>query len=440
MPVHYQLTGATAAQISARVEEGVRRGLLAAGAPLPPVRELAGQLGLSPATVASAYRTLRQRGIVETAGRNGTRIRPQPPVAIDRNALRLAVPPDVLDLSTGEPDYRLLPAVPAVTAAGHATYRGAGLLPGLADVAAERLAADGLDVPALTVTSGALDGIDRLLAAHLRPGDRVGVEDPGWANLLDLVAALGLHPVPIPVDGHGPTPAGLRAALAGGLRAIVITTRAHNPTGAAVSRSRAVVLRKELRGYGDLLVIEDDHSAELSTLPLASLTGATDRWAFVRSLSKPYGPDLRLAVLAGDQATVARVRGRMRLGSGWVSMILQRLVLHLWRDPAAASTVRRARDSYASRREALVSALASRGLAPTGGTGVNIWVPVPDETVAVARLRDAGYAVAPGALFRIVSGGSGIRITISPLDPGSIGRFADAVARAVSPSGGGLAV
>jgi DNA-binding transcriptional MocR family regulator len=409
----------------------VRRGALTAGHPLPPVRELAATLGLSPATVAAAYRQLRQRGIVDTAGRNGTRIRPRPPVAPTRSSRRPPVPPGVLDLSAGEPDPRLLPHLPALTHRAPVGYHRAGPLPELAEAATTRLHADGLRVPALTVTGGALDGIDRLLAAHLRPGDRVAVEDPGWANLLDLVAALGLAAVPVPVDDGGPTVAGLRAALAAGASAVVVTTRAHNPTGAAVTATRAAALRGLLRGYRDLLVIEDDHAAELSPVPLHALAGATDRWAFLRSASKAYGPDLRLAVLAGDEATVARVEGRMRAGAGWVSTILQRLVLALWQDETVARRVVRAREAYTARRTGLVSALVDRGLTVSCRTGINVWVPVPDETLAVARLRDAGYAVSPGALYRIASPPA-VRITVAPLARSGIGPLADAVAAAVT--------
>jgi len=427
------VTGSTTAAISASVEEGVRRGALPAGHPLPPVRDLAATLGVSPATVGAAYKGLRQRGIVETAGRNGTRIRPRPPVTSARMSRRPPVPPGVLDLSAGEPDPRLLPRLPPLTDRSPGSYHLAGPLPELVEAATARLRADGLRVPALTVTGGALDGIDRLLAAHLRPGDKVGVEDPGWANLMDLVAAQGLTPVPVPVDDAGPTVAGLRAALAAGASAVVVTTRAHNPTGATVTAPRAAALRQTLRGYPDLLVIEDDHAAELSAIPVHPLAGATERWAFVRSVSKPYGPDLRLAVLAGDAATVARVEGRMRAGAGWVSTILQRLVLALWRDDAVAVRVARARDAYAARRGALVSALAARGVPVTCRTGINVWVPVPDETLAVARLREAGYAVSPGALSRIAAP-PGIRITVAPLSVSAAGPLADAVASAV---GGG---
>jgi hypothetical protein len=59
---------------------------------------------------------------------------------------------------------------------------------------------------------------------------------------------------------------------------------------------------------------------------------------------------------------------------------------------------------------------------------------VPDETRAVAVLRDQGYAVAAGALFRLDSP-PGIRITISTLEHGEAADLARAVALAVHPAG-----
>jgi DNA-binding transcriptional MocR family regulator len=434
--VRYQVRGGTAAEISASVEAGVRDGALVGGSALPPVRGLAESLGVSPATVAAAYKALRQRGVVQTAGRNGTRVRSRPPVAGTRSTRLLAVPAGALDLASGIPDSRLLPALGprlrrlAASYRSPVSYGDAGPYPQLVSMARDRLGADGVPVPALTVTGGALDGIERVLTAHLRPGDLVGVEDPGWANLLDLVAALDLRPVAVPVDDDGPTEPGVRAALAAGVAAVVVTGRAHNPTGASLTRSRAAALRRALRTRPDTLVIEDDHAAELASTPLHPLAGATRHWALIRSVSKPYGPDLRLAVCAGDEATLARVEGRMRLGTGWVSTVLQRLVVELWRDPVVVTAVARARDSYDERRETLCAALAERGLAAHGRSGINVWVPVADETTVVAQLRDSGYVVAPGSLYRI-GAPPGIRITVSPLDSADIPVLADALAHAV---------
>lgn len=417
----------------------MRGGELAPGEALPPVRSLAASLQVSPATVASAYRSLRQRGLIETAGRRGTRVRPRPPVAGPRAAQPLPPPPGGLDLANGEPDPTLLPDLGAHlrrladTAHRPGNYAGAGPWPQLVALAQERLAADRVPVEgaALTVTAGTLDAIERLLTTHLRPGDRVAVEDPGWGNLFDLVAALGLEPVGVPVDQEGPTPPGLRRALADGARALVVTTRAHNPTGAAVTRPRAEALRAVLREHPEVLVVEDDHAAELAGVPLHPLAAATPGWAFVRSVSKPYGPDLRLAVLAGDPATVARVEGRLRLGAGWVSTLLQRLVVSLWRDPRVAAAIAAARERYEQRRTALREALAARGVAVRGRCGLNLWVPVADETAVVAALRDAGYAVAAGSRYRLAAA-PGIRITVSQLDPSVAPAVAEAVAAAVT--------
>ncbi|ROO58874.1 DNA-binding transcriptional MocR family regulator [Micromonospora sp. Llam0] len=443
MAEQYQPTGATATEISASVETGVRTGALAPGALLPAVRALADALEVSPATVAKAYQALRQRGIVDTDGRRGTRVRARPPVAVTRPGPSVPAPPGTLDLSTGEPDPRLLPPLATHLAAvarqladasSGQGYADAGLLPDLAALAAVRLADDGLPAAGLTVTSGALDGIERLLAGNLRPGDRVAVEDPGWANLLDLIAALGLTPVPMPVDDRGPTEPGLRAALSAGVSAIVVTTRAQNPTGAALDADRADRLRRLLRETDDVLLIEDDHAAELSDGPPHVLAGATPRWAFVRSASKPYGPDLRTALVTGDETTLSRVAGRMRIGSGWVSTVLQRLLGQLWRDPSVAATVAEAGRAYQRRREALRAALAGHGVASHGSSGINVWVPVTDETHVVTALQAAGFAVSAGARHRLRSA-PGIRITVSGLDEDRAGELAAAVRDALRPAG-----
>lgn len=409
-------------------------GDLEPGQLLPPMRELAERLGVNPNTVAAAYRSLRERGVIETAGRRGSRVRPKP-VITAREAIRVDVPEGVRNVSDGNPDTALLPSLVEAFAAAAGVadkdpvlYGDDSLEPGLVRRARADLDADGVPDGPVTVTSGSLDAIERVLAVHLKQGDAVAVEDPGWGSMLDLVPALGLRTVPVGVDDEGPLPDDVERALDAGARAIVVTDRAQNPTGAAVGSGRAKVLRKILGAHPEVLLIEDDHGHGIVDLPLHPLAGATRQWAFVRSVAKAYGPDLRLAVLTGDAGTVDRVRGRQRLGPGWVSRITQRAVAGLWEAGAVDAAAVAA--SYGERRDALVAALAERGVVAHGRSGMNVWVPVPDETGAVARLLHAGWAVAPGARFRMEAA-PGVRITVSRLGPEEIGAVADAVVSAV---------
>ncbi|MFJ6789000.1 aminotransferase class I/II-fold pyridoxal phosphate-dependent enzyme [Streptomyces angustmyceticus] len=429
----YRIEGRRASEIAASVERAVGAGELQPGEVLPPLRELAVYLEVNPNTVAAAYRTLRDRGVIETAGRRGSRVRPRP-ASTPREALRVEVPPGVRDASGGNPDPSLLP--PLERALAHAAARSAqrpvlyGTPPVDDDLAALARAAfddDGVPAGPVAVTSGALDAIERVLAAHLRPGDTVAVEDPGWGSLLDLIPALGLRPAPVGVDDEGPLPESLARALQDGARAVVVTDRAQNPTGAAVSRIRATELRTLLAAHPETLLIEDDHGHGIVDLPLHPLSGVTDHWVLVRSTAKAYGPDLRLAVLTGDALTIDRVRGRQGLGPGWVSHLLQDTVVHLWRTTAVHPEAVAA--AYGRRRDGLIRALEERGVRARGRSGMNVWVPVPDETGAVARLLHSGWAVAPGARFRMASP-PGIRITVSALSDDDITPVADAVAAA----------
>ncbi|WP_416530998.1 aminotransferase class I/II-fold pyridoxal phosphate-dependent enzyme [Streptomyces coelicoflavus] len=435
----YRITGRGAAEISASVERAVGSGELEPGQPLPPMRELARWLGVNPNTVAAAYRTLRERGVIETAGRRGSRVRAKP-ATTGRDLVRVEVPEGVRDVSDGNPDPALLPALGPVFAAAAeqgdrepVLYGYEPVDPELARAARTGLDADGVPDGPVAVTSGSLDAMERVLASHLKPGDAVAVEDPGWGSLLDLVPALGLRTVPVGVDDQGPLPEDVRRILAAGARALVVTDRAQNPTGAAVGAARARALRSVLREHPGTLLIEDDHGHGIVDLPLHPLAGTTRAWAFVRSAAKACGPDLRLAVLTGDPVTLDRVRGRQRLGPGWVSRITQRAVARLWTDGAVDT--RAVAGVYGRRRDALLGALAEHGVTGYGRSGMNVWIPVPDETGAVARLLHAGWAVAPGARFR-VSAPPGIRITVSTLEEGDFAPLAAAVAAAVGPGSG----
>jgi DNA-binding transcriptional MocR family regulator len=419
----YAIVGTDADDLVRRIEDGVLAGALRPGAVLPSIRGLARDLGLSPTTVAKAYRELRRRGVVVTQDRARTVVAHRPEL---RFRLAPSVPDGAVDLASGNPDGQLLPALEhGVRSLPTAQYRYTNdvLLPALVDRARRAGVDDGLDAGHLLIVGSGLDGIERVLEVHLRLGDRVGVEDPGYPGSLDLVRALGLQPVGIEVDDQGLVPDALDAALAQGITALLHVPRAQNPTGAALTDHRAGELRRCLAAAPDVLVIEDDHAAPIAGVPAVTLTTGRARWAVVRSVAKWLGPQLRLGILLGDEATTDRVLARQRLGVGWVSQLLQHLVAVTWEQAEADGTLRRATATYAERRTALLAALASRGIAATGRSGLNVWIPVEEEVPVVQGLAEHGWGVAAGEPFRLDSR-PGVRVTTALLPTADVAAFA----------------
>jgi DNA-binding transcriptional MocR family regulator len=413
--VHKEGTDGTAKAIAQSLEIAILGHRLAPGEALVPVRVHAAELGVSPATVAAAYRRLRDRGLVVAAGRRGTRVAPAAPVPA-RPATQ-PLDPDIVDLATGGPDPDLLPPLSAALAGLRDLEGGYGDAPVVRELVAfarAELEADGVSTEDAVVVGGGLDGLERILREETRVGDAVAVEDPGFPGLLDLLAAGGLRPAPFVVDDEGPVPDALAASLAVA-RVAIVTPRAQNPTGAALTPERAARLKRVLDSRPDVLLVEDDYAGPVSGAPLVTLCDpARARWASVRSVTKWLGADLRLAVLAGDPLTVGRVAGRQALGARWVSRILQRAALAVWSDPSSGRRLARAADVYAQRRLTLIRALAGRGVAARGRSGFHVWVQVADEAAVVAALADRGWAVAPGRRFRLQSPPA-VRITVATL-------------------------
>lgn len=428
----YSITGGSASSIAAELESAIRGDRIASGERLPTVRLLADQLGVSPATVSSAFGKLRARGLIVGRGRGGTRAAGHPPLPPRAG---LPVPAGARDLTVANPDPALLPslerALRAVDRRPH-LYGEPRNLPELMEIAMQSFGADGIDVGSIVVAGGALDGLERVLQAHLRVGDRVAVEDPGWTNVLDLVRALGLEPVPVAVDDHGLVSESLERALGTGVQAVIVTPRGQNPFGAALDPRRVRELRRVVGSHPTVLVVEDDYAPWVAGAPALTLTRGRERWAIIRSVSKALGPDLRLAMIAGDAETCARVERRQFVGTGWVSHILQRLVATLLSDPAVEQLLARAGGAYAERRKALIDSLRERGIPTHGRSGLSVWVPVREEAATMQSLLEAGWAVAPGERFRLRTPPA-LRITITTLDTKDAVRLGRDLAAALTP-------
>jgi DNA-binding transcriptional MocR family regulator len=406
----------TAKGLAQAVSRAIRDGRLLPGDLLPPIRQVAQELMMSPTTVSAAWQLLSRSGTIRSDGRRGTT------VAETRRggerytrALRHDSPVS-LDLSTGIPDAALLPSLARVLAAideprGPSSYLDDPVLPELREV----LLADWPYEPDdLLVVDGAMDALDIVSRTLLRPGDTVVVENPGFPPLLDLLEDRGVDVLGVPLDETGLDVDALESALARRPTALVLQPRGQNPTGVTMSPTRARRLASLVSGR-DLVVVEDDSSGPIASSSPTSLGAwVPEQVLHVRSFSKSHGPDLRLAALSGPAALLAPLRHARSLGPGWSSRLLQRVLAGLLTDPDAVRAIGRARAEYARRRELVVDRLAGLGVTVPGTEGLNIWVPVRDESAAVLRLASQGIAVTPGSPFSVDNGsgaGGHVRVT-----------------------------
>lgn len=398
-----QITGTTAADIADSVRDLRDRGVLRAGSPLPPVRELAASLGVNRNTAVAAYRQLAGAGIVVSRGRAGTVVAGLETVAQEGYAADTVL----RDVGTGNPDPRRIPDPSAAlsTVAGRPVLYGEPVIDrGLDEWARNWVATDLGDADfRITITSGAVDAVERLLAQALMRDDAVALEDPCFLASIHTVRLGGYRAVPVPVDDGGMTVEGLRAALDAGVRAVICTPRAQNPTGASLTAARAAELRAVLADHPYVLVIEDDHFSMLSQRRYESLIGPGHRrFALLRSVSKFLGPDMCLAIAATDPTTAERLAMRLSPGTTWVSHLLQRLTLTQLTDPAVLAQIAEAREHYATRNAAFAALLRDNGLDAAAVDGLSLWIELPRPARLVAeRLMRRGWLARTGDDFAL---------------------------------------
>ena len=394
-----QLTERTMRGIALEMSALIRSGTIEVGTQLPPVRDIARLLEVSPATISSAWSELRRHNVISGRGRKGVwvcgdKIAPRP--SRFENIGNFGE--HVIDLTVAAPDPDLLP--PLGDALSHGakvemlnSYVRVPILNSLQGALQPRWP---YQAEAFLATNGGYEAVYVTLQALIMPGSVVAVEHPTAMRLLDILDNLAAHIVPVMCDEHGPCPESLTDALRKKPSAFLYQPRTHAITGHQVARGRLGELAHVLKD-SNLLIVEDDGVGDLSNAAPASLGSRfPERTVHILSLSKAFGPDLRLAVLSGSASVVGQIQAYRSFGAGWTSRILQAAGAWLIADPATNTLVDRARVTYQTRRRALIDRMKERGLRIPTGDGLCLWLPVRSEQFALVTLAARGIAVLPG--------------------------------------------
>ncbi|WP_378286955.1 PLP-dependent aminotransferase family protein [Actinomadura rugatobispora] len=374
-------------QLAVQLRAAMREGRLLAGERLPSSRALAGLLGVSRTVVMEAYGQLYAEGWLEGRHGSGTfvadiappsPVRPLPEASVrgEEDGPRIDLRPGIawvgaLDTPAWRRAWRQAAAV--TTPLKWEPWGLHGLRVALSDYV-RRSRGVACTAERLLVTRGATNGLDLLAATVLGPGDRVGVEEPGYVKARQVLQARGMEVVPCPVDGQGLVVDGLPEDLK-----LVYTTPSHQyPLGGVLPVPRRQALLGWARRTG-ALVVEDDYDGEFryDVAPLPALYGLDPEVVvYLGTSSKILTSNMGVGWLVARPDLVEAVARRREELSDRTAVGPQEALRVLLERGDLERYVRRMRAEYARRRAEVTRAL--EGMPLRGDTaGLHLVVEMP---------------------------------------------------------------
>ena len=243
----------------------------------PPSASWPRAFGVSRTTVAAAYEALRAEGFLESRRGSGswtavpagnplpTRgLEPLPPEAagsmIDLGCAALPAPEPWLTRA-----FQGAMADLPLYAHTHGDYPAG--LPVLRQALADRYTARGIPTmpEQIMVTTGAMGAVAAICRLCTGPGERVAVDSPSYANILQLMRDAGARLVPVALGERlagWDLPAWRQVMRDAAPRMAYVVADFHNPTGTLASEDQRRRLVDAARSAGTLLVV-DETMAEL---------------------------------------------------------------------------------------------------------------------------------------------------------------------------------
>lgn len=378
-------------QIIEALAEDVASGALAAGVRVPPHRELAFALGVSPQTASRAYAEGVRRALLRGEVGRGTFVRTDEPTGALSGSGTLERPSDgPIDLS------RNLPApgqAPRHIEQVLQSIGRSGNLPDMLDnnVGGERSAhieaalswLSRCGVPAsqdnLVVTNGAQHGIYCTLSALTRPGDTLLVEALSYSPVHKMAERLGLKLVPVKLDHDGLCAEALAHACENTVaKALYFTPTLQSPTTVTMSAGRRKDIADIARKAGIMLIEDDVFGLLKADAPAPFTAQMPDGCVFVTSVSKCLAPGLRIGFVRAPADLAPAIRHAVMLTNWMVPPLMMEIAAKLILDGFAEKLIAQQRKSAARRQDMARAALDGQPVI-ADRHGLHLWLPLPSH-------------------------------------------------------------
>jgi DNA-binding transcriptional MocR family regulator len=394
--------------------EDLKNGRLAPRERLPPLRDLAHELGLNYTTVVRGFAAARERGLIASRPGLGSFVRGSfiglPLRAGTGSEMTMNMAPELV----GHPAFTTLQEqathwLSEAPLHDLMRYQDFGGTMHDREAAAQWLRQwiAEADASRTLVAPGIHAVLMALMSQLVRPGQSLCVEPLVYPGVKALAAQLGTHLNPLPFDEDGILPAAFESACkTTSVGALYLCPNLQNPTTLTVPMRRREQLADIAQRYS-VPIIEDDAYGMLPLAvppPLAEFAPSLSY--YVSGTSKWLGAGLRNAfVLAPSAAAAQRLSGALRATTVMASPVTNGLVTQ-WLTSGAAEEF-----LQAMRAECEWRSLRARGTLGQLGVvthpqGFHVWLPLDDpedrgcvSAELAAKLRTVGVAAVASQAF-----------------------------------------
>ncbi|MEM7091192.1 MAG: PLP-dependent aminotransferase family protein [Pseudomonadota bacterium] len=384
------------------IRKSIANGVLQSGAKLPPVRELAFQLSITPGTVARAYTILTDEGLLEAVVGRGTFVAdPRKPVPDDiwarevesagQGTVRLFSPllPDVGQVAAIRAALKIVAEGPAedfLNYPSRTTYCPArqAVVEWLSDVPLGRL-----EEQDIVLSHGGQNAISLVFQAVLHgPKPVILIEDLSYAGFRRAAEILRADTIGLPMDEHGVIPEALDAAARQHKAQVFCTSpEVQNPTACHTPLDRREALVRVARKH-DMQILEDDCYRMGAVRAPSYRALCPDRGWHVSSISKTLTPALRVGFAIAPRGRGGDLRRVAEYGFFGLARPLAEVTRLLLSDPKNRVLGARVRDVVAEYVMITVNALGGFDLSWHRDVPF-IWLRLPAGWRAAAFCRAA---------------------------------------------------